>query len=60
MNTLQIGDKVTTLGLYPTVGIIREFGYIPKNNNKHIFLEVDQFKDSLIAISLEFNEIKKL
>lgn len=59
-SNLKIGDKVTTVGLFPTVGIIKEFGYIPKNNNVQAFLKVEQFKDGLIAIDLAWNELKQL
>jgi hypothetical protein len=60
MTTFQIGDTVTTIDAFPTVGVIKEFGFIPHSNNKHAFIENEKFKDSLIAIDLTWIEIKKL
>ena len=60
MNTLQIGDKVSTVGEFPTVGIIRKFGYIPSDINLKAFIEEEKFKDSLVAIDLTFTELVKV
>jgi hypothetical protein len=59
MTTLKIGDKVTTVGDFPTVGIIKEFGYIPKDVNLKAFIETDQFKGSLVAIDLTWAKLVK-
>jgi len=60
MNTFNIGDKITTVGSFPTGGIVRKFGYIPHDNNLKVFVENENYKDSLIAIDLTWNEIVKV
>lgn len=59
MLNLNIGDKIKTVGAYPTVGVIHSFGYIPMDINKKVFVKTDK-ADGLIAVDLVWNQIEKI
>lgn len=61
MLDLNVGDKITTVGVLPVSGVIHSFGYIPMDVNKKAFLVTEQHgSKGLIAIDLVWNEIKKI
>lgn len=61
MLNLNVGDKIQTTGLFPVVGVIHSFGYIPLDINQKAFIITDKFgTNQLLAVDLVWNEIQKL